>query len=107
MGECDFVKNIVVVDGDVDPYNEQEVMWAVATRVQADQDVEILKNVKGNTLDPSQIDDVMTSKMIIDATIPLGRPFSERVRVPDAALERVKLENLCSPEELAKLKGGN
>jgi 2,5-furandicarboxylate decarboxylase 1 len=107
MGECDFVKNIVVVDGDVNPYDEQEVMWSVATRVQADQDVEILKNVKGNTLDPSQIDDVMTAKMIIDATRPLGRPFSERVRVPDTALERVKLENLCSAEELAKIKGGN
>lgn len=107
MGECDFVKNTIVVDADVDPFDEQEVMWAVATRVQADQDVDILKNVKGNTLDPSQIDDVMTAKMIIDATKPLGRPFAERVRVPDTALERVKLENLCSAPELAKLKGGN
>lgn len=107
MGECDFVKNAVIVDADIDPFNEEEVMWAVATRVQADQDVDILKNVKGNTLDPSQTDEVMTSKIIIDATKPLGRPFAERLRVPEAALERVKLEELCSAPELAKIKGGN
>ncbi|OPX89867.1 MAG: Phenolic acid decarboxylase subunit C [Pelotomaculum sp. PtaB.Bin104] len=106
MGECDFVKNVVVVDADVDPFNEQEVMWAVATRVQADNDVDIIKNVKGNTLEPSQTDDIMTTKMIIDATKPLGRPFAERVRVPEEALARVKVENLVSQQELAKLTGG-
>ncbi len=106
LGECDLVKNVVVVDADVDPFNEQEVLWAVATRVQADKDVDILKNVKGNTLDPSQTDDVMTAKMIIDATKPLGRPFAERLRVPDEALARVKLEDLVSQEELAKLTRG-
>ena len=106
LGECDFVKNVIVVDEDVDPFNEHEVMWAVATRVQASQDVDIIKNVKGNTLDPSQIDDVLTDKMIIDATKPLGRPFAERVRVPDESLERIKLENLVSQDELEKLARG-
>lgn len=106
IGECDFVKNVVVVDSDIDPFNEQEVMWAVATRVQAHEDVDFIKNMKGNTLEPSQIDDVMTTKMIIDATKVVGRPFAERVRVPDEALERVKLEDLVSQQELAKLQGG-
>src|SRR5712675_879495 len=46
LGEVDFVKNVIVVDGDIDPYNEQEVMYAIATRTQADQDVDIIKNVK-------------------------------------------------------------
>jgi UbiD family decarboxylase len=106
LGECDFVKHVVVVDEDIDPFNEQEVLWAVATRVQASQDVDIIKNVKGNTLDPSQTDDVMTDKMIIDATKPLGRPFAERVRVPDESLDRVKLEDLVSQDELEKLARG-
>ena len=82
LGGCDFVKHVVVVDADIDIYNEEEVLWAMATRVQADQDVDIIKNVKGNTLDPSQTDDIMTAKMIIDATKPVQRPYEARVAVP-------------------------
>src|SRR5207253_9779559 len=79
LGGCDFVKHVVVVDADINIYNEEQVMWAVATRVQADQDVDIIKNVKGNTLDPSQTDNIMTAKMIIDATKPVQRPYEARV----------------------------
>jgi 2,5-furandicarboxylate decarboxylase 1 len=93
LGGCDFVKHVVVVDADIDIYNEEEVMWAMATRVQADQDVDIIKNVKGNTLDPSQTDNIMTAKMIIDATKPVQRPFGARVAVPKAALEKTRLED--------------
>jgi UbiD family decarboxylase len=92
LGECDFVKNVFVVDADVDPFNEEEVMWAFATRVQADQDVDIIKNVKGNTLDPSQTDDIMTAKMIVDATKPVRRPFASRVEVPREVRARFPLE---------------
>ena len=93
LGGCDFVKHVVVVDADIDIYNEEEVMWAVATRVQADQDVDIIKNVKGNTLDPSQTDNIMTAKMIIDATKPVQRPYEARVAVPKAAMEKTMLED--------------
>ena len=48
--------------------------------------MDILKDVKGNTLDPSQTDDIMTAKMIIDATKPARRPYAARLRVPEAAL---------------------
>ncbi|HWE34248.1 MAG TPA: UbiD family decarboxylase [Solirubrobacteraceae bacterium] len=93
LGEVDFIKHVFVVDGDVDPFDEQEVMWSLATRVQADQDIDIIKNVKGNTLDPSQIDDIMTTKMIVDATRPVRRPFAERIRIPDEVMERIKLKD--------------
>jgi 3-polyprenyl-4-hydroxybenzoate decarboxylase len=83
----------VVVDADINIYNEEEVMWAMATRVQADQDVDVIKNVKGNTLDPSQTDNIMTAKMIIDATRPVQRPFEARVAVPRAAMEKTRLED--------------
>lgn len=92
LGECDFVKNVFVVDADVDPFNEQEVMWAFATRCQADQDVDIIKNVKGATLEPSQIDDIMTTKMIIDATKPVRRPFASRLQVPQEVRDRLPVE---------------
>jgi 2,5-furandicarboxylate decarboxylase 1 len=103
FGAVDFAKNVIVVDSDIDVYNEQEVMFAVATRVQADEDVDIIKNVKGNTLDPSQLDDITTTKMLIDATKPLNRPFPERVRVPREALESVHLEDYIAPDALRRL----
>lgn len=92
IGECDFVKHVVVVDADINPYDEEQVLWAVATRVQADRDVNIIRHCKGNTLDPSQEDDVMSAKMIVDATKPLHRPYEERVQVPAEALARIDLD---------------
>ena len=92
LGECDFVKNVFVVDADIDPYNEQQVMWAFATRCQADQDVDIIKNVKGNTLEPSQTDDIMTTKMIFDCTRPVRRLFASRVEVPMEVRRRLPVE---------------
>jgi 2,5-furandicarboxylate decarboxylase 1 len=93
LGEIDFIKHVFIVDGDIDPFDEQSVLWAVATRVQADEDVDIIKNVKGNTLDPSQTHDIMTTKMIIDATKPVSRPFPERILVPEDAIARVPLSD--------------
>jgi UbiD family decarboxylase len=103
LGSCDFVKHVVVVDGDIDPFREEEVLWAIATRVQADEDVDIIKNVKGATLDPSQRDDIMGAKMIIDATRPVRRPFESRIEVPAEAMERVELERLIPPDQLRRI----
>ncbi|TAK07593.1 UbiD family decarboxylase [bacterium] len=106
LGACDFVKHVVVVDADINIYNEEEVLWAVATRVQADQNVDIIKNVKGNTLDPSQTDDIMTAKMIIDATRPLQRPFAARVEVPKEAMAETRLEDFIPRTQLDRLPKG-
>ncbi len=94
LGECDFIKHVVIVDGDIDPFKEEQVMYAMATRVQADQDVDIIKNVKGNTLDPSQLDDIMGAKMIIDATRPVSKVFSTRIKVPDEAMGRISIDDI-------------
>lgn len=93
LGDCDFIKNIVVVDADIDPFDEEQVLWAVATRTQADRDVDIIKDVRGSLLDPSQTHDGTTAKMIIDATMPVGKPFERRVEVPAEALQRIRLED--------------
>ncbi|MBI4318220.1 MAG: UbiD family decarboxylase [Chloroflexi bacterium] len=106
LGDCDFVKNVVVVDADIDPFNEQQVLWAVATRTQADQDVDIIRNSKGNALDPSQTDDIMGAKLIIDATRPVQRPFAKRLDVPPEALDRVRLEDFLPCETSRQVAGG-
>ncbi|NIO08419.1 MAG: UbiD family decarboxylase [Deltaproteobacteria bacterium] len=104
LGGCDFVKHVVVVDADINIYNEEEVMWAVATRVQADQDVDVIKNVKGNTLDPSQTDNIMGAKMIVDATRPVQRPYEARVEVPKKALDKTRLEDFIPPDLIDRLQ---
>ena len=103
FGAIDFVKNIIVVDADIDPFNEQEVMFAVATRTQARESIDIIKNVKGNTLDPSQMDDIMTDKLLIDATMPVGKAFPARVRVPAAALAAFPLDRYIDASTLETL----
>lgn len=103
LGAVDFVKHVVVVDSDIDVYREEEVLWALATRVQADQDVDIIKNVKGATLDPSQVDDIMGAKMIVDATRPVRRPFETRIEVPQEVVEKTDLDRLLGAEQMARL----
>jgi len=103
LGAVDFVKHVFVVDADVNVYREEEVLWAVATRVQADQDVDIIKNVKGATLDPSQTHDIMGAKMIVDATKPVRRPFETRVEVPREVLEATDLAAVLDADQLARL----
>jgi UbiD family decarboxylase len=91
LGAVDMIKHVFVVDADVDVFDDRQVLWAIATRVQADQAVDIIRNAKGNTLDPSQTDPIMTTKMIVDATKPVQRPFSERILVPKEAQARVPI----------------
>jgi 2,5-furandicarboxylate decarboxylase 1 len=103
LGSVDFLKHVFVVDADVNVYREEEVFWAVATRMQADQDVDIIKNVKGNTLDPSQTDDILGAKMIVDATKPVRRPFEARIEVPRETVDSLDLSRLIPREHLARL----
>ena len=65
-----YLKWIVVVDDDIDVFNEQEVLWALATRFQADRDSFVVPDVACNILDPSSHDG-MSAKLGMDATRPL------------------------------------
>jgi len=88
----DELKHVIVVDSDVDPFNEKEVLWAVATRVQAGEDVDIIGGVRGGSLDPSSTIHAVGDKLLIDATKPVSRPYAERIKVPGEVMERIKLE---------------
>lgn len=79
---------IVVVDDDIDVFNEEQVMWAVNTYVDPDRDVDMLKNVRL----PSDPRGLGSNKIIIDATRPTHIPFPTRLAVPKDAMARVKLE---------------
>jgi UbiD family decarboxylase len=79
------LKHAIVVDSDIDVYNLADVEWAIATRFQANEDLLIIENVRGSTLDSSADQETgLTSKVGIDATRPLSKPKEkfERARVP-------------------------
>jgi len=69
------LKHAVVVDSDIDIFNPNEVEWAIATRFQANEDLLLISNARGSTLDPSADQETgLTTKLGIDATRPLTKP---------------------------------
>lgn len=70
FGAHTSMKRVIVVDEDIDVYDDRQVEWAMATRFQADRGLIVLHGARGSSLDPSAKE--MTSKVGIDATKPLG-----------------------------------
>ena len=66
------MKQVIVVDTDIDVTNSTRVEWALMTRWQPDKDTLILSDQKGSSLDPSRSGDGTTSKIGLDATIEPG-----------------------------------
>ena len=66
------MKQVIVVDNDIDVTDSSRVEWALMTRWQPDRDTLILSSQKGSSLDPSRSSDGTTSKIGIDATIEPG-----------------------------------
>ncbi len=78
------LKRVIVVDEDINIYDDREVEWAVATRFQPDRDLVIVPNARGgSSLDPPSAEKGLTAKWGgIDATKPLSREKEfERARV--------------------------
>jgi len=87
------LKQVTVVDEDIDPNSAESVEYAMATRFQADKDLIIFKNVRGSSLDPSSNQQkLQTAKMGIDATRSLSkRPEGfELAKIPK--IDKIKLE---------------
>jgi UbiD family decarboxylase len=86
-----YTKYVIVVDDDVDIFNVNDVMWAVATRVRAEKDITLIPGAKGAILDPTSDPETFTlTKMGIDATRPAGRDFAERLTIPDEQRQRAR-----------------
>ena len=94
------LKHVFVVDEDVNIFDDAEVLWAVATRSQWDKDLMVLPGMMGTRLDPSA-NDIITTKGGIDATKPVDpHSFAQRIRIPEAVLTRVKLEDFLEPGDM-------
>jgi UbiD family decarboxylase len=79
LGVDHYLKLVIVVDEDIDVFDESDVLWAVATRMQADRDLVTIAGSLGALLDPSADDRGVTAKLGIDATKPFGEPFAEKL----------------------------
>ena len=99
LGGTPDVKLAVVVDEDIDVFDDKEVLWAMATRLEGDKGVTIIPEVAGANLDPSGYDEnrlkygSMNTKMIIDATKPVGLPFSTRITPPEDLWKSMNLDD--------------
>jgi UbiD family decarboxylase len=86
-----YTKYVIVVDDDVDIFDLNDVMWAVATRVRAEKDIFFIPGAKAAILDPtSDPENFTVTKMGVDATRPTGRDFAERLVISDEQRARAR-----------------
>ncbi|MGH7324409.1 MAG: UbiD family decarboxylase [Candidatus Rokuibacteriota bacterium] len=94
LGADLYVKRVVVVDHDVDVFDDRQVNWAIATRCQPDRDITVVTHARGSDLDPSTSQDGYTAKWGVDATAkPSLDAFTPRHRVPPSVYERIDLKH--------------
>lgn len=79
LGVDHYLKLVVIVDDDIDVFDESDVFWALATRMQADRGLVVISGSLGAILDPSATADGVTAKIGIDATKPFGQPFAGKL----------------------------
>lgn len=85
------IKQIIVVDDDVNIYDMREVQWALATRFQADRDVLLLTGLQGYSIDPSVGANGVTAKLGFDATKKGEDPsVFEKIAVPSVSMVRAR-----------------
>ena len=81
---------MVVVDGDIDPADMDQVVWAMCTRFEPREGMEILRGCWSTVLDPMAYgsDDPRNARVVIDAC----RPWSRRDTFPIVARASKELD---------------
>ncbi len=96
--EPENLRAVIVVDDDINIFNDSDVMWAIGTRFDAADDLTILKKWSGPGgllptnwiyLPDGSRTPRASSAMIIDATKPFPAPYPPRTKVSDEALASV------------------
>jgi 2,5-furandicarboxylate decarboxylase 1 len=95
LGADLYMKRVVVVDHDVDVFDDRQVNWALATRCQPDRDITVITHARGSDLDPSTKEDGYSAKWGVDATAkPSLAAYTPRHRVPPEVAQRIDLKAL-------------
>ena len=90
------LKQVILVDDDVDIFDTNDVLWAMTTRMQADVDIVTIPGVRCHPLDPSNDpacswsirDHGIACKTIYDATV----PFNQKARFQRAKFMEVDVK---------------
>jgi 2,5-furandicarboxylate decarboxylase 1 len=77
------VKNVFVVDPDVDIFSDEQMDWALGTRFQADRDLMVVEGMRTLPLDPSLVNSRVGAKAGFDLTWPFGAGARIETRVPE------------------------
>lgn len=84
LGWDPYLKTVVAVDADVDIGADEDVLWALATHLQPEQDMIVIGGLPGSALDPSADKLGTTSRLALDAT--RGPGFdAQRIQISDSA----------------------
>ncbi|MGW4488053.1 UbiD family decarboxylase [Amycolatopsis sp. NPDC004368] len=113
--EPENLRAIVIVDDDIDVYDEREVAWAIGTRFDASQDLQIIPrwNGPGGLLPTNWSYDESggrtpqrSSAVIVDATKPAPPVvFPARARVPEDAMDAVDVDAVETITDASRLPG--
>lgn len=82
------IKNVIIVDPDVDIYNPAEIMWALSTRVDPKKDIFYIPYSQGHELDPASDERGVQTKMGIDATL-----WEKKKNLEKVIYEKIDLNN--------------
>jgi 2,5-furandicarboxylate decarboxylase 1 len=87
------IKQVIVVDPDVNIYDPADVLWALTNRVEWSRDVFVVPGSQGHEMDPTATERGVHTKIGIDATYkPERRDYGERIRYPE-----VNISDYLSP----------
>jgi 2,5-furandicarboxylate decarboxylase 1 len=84
FGASPNVKNVFVVDPDVDVFSDAQMDWALATRFQPDRDLVVMAGMRTLPLDPSLTGGRTGAKAGFDLTWPFGTGSRLEARVAAA-----------------------
>jgi len=73
--------NIILVDDSVDPFDLNQVMWALSTRVRGNADIIEIPMTPGNIINPANLTPGIGRKLIIDATTPVAPDAMRAVKM--------------------------
>ncbi|MEE9550425.1 MAG: UbiD family decarboxylase [Candidatus Binatia bacterium] len=103
------IKHVLVVDDDINVFNETQVLWALAMRFQADRDLVTLPNILGSHLNPTSYGfnrmqkGSMETKLIFDATKPLPPyDFPIEAKAPTEIMKQIDLQKYVRDFEAGK-----
>jgi len=83
FGALANVKNVFVVDPDIDISSDEQIDWALATRFQPDRDLVVMSGLRTLPLDPSLTSGRVGAKAGYDLTWPFGSGDRMEMRVPE------------------------